>query len=80
MVDQGNTLNAIIDAPQNKGYMPRRIRSQITWESEEQKEFFQKVAVESGFDTMTDYCRDIANQRIEWRAVHDGWDILWKEE
>ncbi len=80
MVDQGNTLNAIINASQNKGYTSKRIRSQITWESGEQKEFFQRAVIESVFNTMTDYCRNIADERMYWRVVHDGWDMLWKGE
>ncbi len=57
----------------------KRIRSQITWESEEQREYFQKFVVERGFDSPTDYCRDKANQRIEWKHVYAGWDAIWKD-
>ena len=72
----------LVKALRNKGYLPslpKRIRSQITWESEEQKEYFQKSIVERGFNSPTEYLRDIANQRIEWKHIYAGWDAIWKD-
>ena len=59
----------LIKALQDKRYLEapkKRIRSQITWKSEEQKLVFLKYIKKQGFHNITEYCRDQAN------AVRDG--------
>ncbi len=79
--DRRKVPKIIQEALASKGLVEqrKRIRSQITWESEEQKEYFQKFIVERGFNSPTEYLRDIANQRIEWKHIYAGRDAIWKD-
>lgn len=44
---------------------PKRIRSQITWENQEQKDAFTWYVKSLGCESISDYCRDIANSNME---------------
>jgi hypothetical protein len=64
---------ALID----KGYITKRkrIRSQINWETEEQKQAFLQHVHTMGFPSVTEYARNKANAALDGR-LYDGF-ISW---
>jgi hypothetical protein len=56
------------------GFIPTRIRSQITWDTQEQKDAFNWFVRSLGTNT-SDYCRDVANSNIEpYKQYHSTID------
>jgi len=45
--------------------IPKRITSQVTWESQDQKDAFILYLKNMGIDSVTEYCRRIADLNIE---------------
>ena len=56
----------------------KRIRSQITWESKEQKENFINYIRRKNYDTITKYCREQADAFAEDRLIIGVEPIIWQ--
>ena len=72
---------AIISKGLVKKKQPRkRIRSQINWESKEQKKQFQTYLEEQGFFSVTEYCRERADETRDNRLIHGVWYDIWQRD
>ena len=55
----------LIKVLREKGYIEKRIRSQITWENVEQKKAFEWYVKSIGRKSISEYCRELADSNME---------------
>ena len=64
----------LVRALKKKGYLPykKRIRSEIAWKSQEQKDAFLWYVESIGFKSVSTYCRKIANENIDSKRRYEN--------